>query len=69
MAAIALDVPIITVQDAVLDEAAWQARRARLNEQYERSLAEGLRNFKFPLPADASEQDILDYAVEITRRR
>ncbi len=69
MAGIALDVPVTAVEDTALDEAAWQARRARLNEQYERSLAEGLRNFKSPLPADASEQDILDYAVEITRRR
>lgn len=56
-------------EDSAIDEAAWAAGRALLDQRYERSLAAGLENFRSPLPAEASEQDILDYAVEITRRR
>jgi hypothetical protein len=54
---------------AVLDEAAWAAGRALINRRMDAILDAVRLRGDSPLPADASEQDILDYAVEITRRR
>jgi hypothetical protein len=56
-------------EDGAIDAAAWAAGRALLDQQFDRALAAGLKRFKSPLPEDASEQEILDYAIEITRRR
>ena len=58
---------IEAADDDAIDEAAWAAGRALLNQQYDRALTAGLKGYRSPLPADASEQEILDYAVEITR--
>jgi hypothetical protein len=55
--------------DDLLEEAAWAAGRALLNMRYDRAVATGLKNFKSPLPADASQQDIEDHAVKICRAR
>ncbi len=53
----------------VLDEAAWGAGRVLINRRVDAILDAVRLRERSPLPADASEQDILDYAVEITRRR
>ncbi len=55
--------------DASLDEAAWAAGLALSNHRFNTILEAVRQRGRPPLPPNASEQDILDYAVEITRRR
>jgi hypothetical protein len=55
--------------DQAIDEAAWAAGRALLDREYEELLDKGLANYTPPLPADASEDDILAEAVRLTHRR
>jgi hypothetical protein len=52
-----------------IDEAAWAAGRALLDKEYDAVLGRGLQRYTPPLPADASEDDILAEAVRITRGR
>jgi hypothetical protein len=56
-------------QDHAIDEAAWAAGRALLDWQYDSILDAYRRSGRSPLPPDASEQDIIDFAVKICRRR
>jgi hypothetical protein len=53
--------------ESAADQAAWAAGRALLDRQYEEALAAGLNGHDPRLPPDASETDILKYAVEIAR--
>jgi predicted transcriptional regulator len=55
--------------DAEIDEAAWAVGRALVDQQYDAAMKARRLRGGWPLPPDASEQDILDYAVKICRRR
>ncbi len=52
-----------------LAEAAWAVGRALIDQQYDALIEARRLRGGLPLPLDASEQDILDYAVKICRRR
>jgi predicted transcriptional regulator len=56
-------------EPAVADETAWEVGRAILDKQWNDAVRAGLARYQSPLPPDASEEDILAYAVQITRRR
>jgi hypothetical protein len=60
---------IETAVDYAIDEAAWAVGRALVNQRFDAILETVRVRGGSKLPADATEQDILDYAVEITRRR
>jgi predicted transcriptional regulator len=55
--------------EQAIDEAAWAAGRALLDKAYDATLDRGLLRYTPPLPADASEDEILAEAVRITRGR
>ena len=55
--------------EGAIDEAAWAAGRALLDQEYEAVLDRGLANYAPPLPVDVSEDAILAEAVRITRRQ
>lgn len=55
--------------DRAIEEAAWAAGRALLDKEYEEVLGRGLANYAPALATDASEDEILSEAVQITRRR
>jgi len=55
--------------EQAIDEAAWAAGRALIDQEYEAVLDRGLQRYAPPLPAAASEDEILAEAVRITRRR
>jgi predicted transcriptional regulator len=55
--------------ELAIDEAAWAAGRALLDQQYDRAVQGGLSRAPSTLPTDASEEDILAEAVRMTRDR
>lgn len=55
--------------DRAIDEAAWAAGRALLDKEYQATLDQGLQRYEPPIPAGASEEDILSEAIRITRDR
>jgi len=54
--------------DRAIEEAAWAAGRALLDQQYDAALHAGLARRPSTLASDASEEDILAEAVRISRR-
>ena len=54
--------------DCALEDAAWAAGRALLDERYEAVLERALAQAPSTLPPDATEEDILAEAVRVTKR-